>query len=81
MHVFHHLSQKHLLPPENGLSIADIGRRIVMESTIELHTKGFKGFSKQLTATTVQLRTVNKELKKTNQLVEELIGLENQLKS
>lgn len=52
-----------------------------MESTIELHTKGFKGFSKQLTATTVQLRTVNKELKKTNQLVEELIGLENQLKS
>ncbi len=42
-----------------------------MESTIELHTKGFKDFSKQLANITVQLRTVNAELKKTNQLVKE----------
>ena len=41
-----------------------------MESTIELHTKEFKGFSKQLANITVQLRTVNAELEKANQLKE-----------
>ncbi len=52
-----------------------------MESTIELHTKGFKDFSKQLANITVQLRTVNAELKKTNQLVKELIDLKDKLES
>ena len=52
-----------------------------MESTIELHTKGFQDFSKQLANITVQLRTVNAELKKTNQLVKELIDLKDKLES
>ena len=52
-----------------------------MESTVKLHTKGFKGFSKQLTTITIQLRTVNAELEKTNQLVKELIDLQDRLKS
>lgn len=52
-----------------------------MESTIELHTKGFKDFSKQLANITVKLRTVNAELEKANQLVKELIDLKDKLES
>lgn len=54
---------------------------VEMESTIELHTKGFKDFSKQLANITVQLRTVNAELEKANQLVKELIDLKDKLES
>lgn len=59
----------------------DKERGVEMESTIELHTKGFKDFSKQLANITVKLRTVNAELEKANQLVKELIDLKDKLES
>lgn len=51
------------------------------EVEVQIKGKGFKKFRYQINETTASVMKLNKELKKTNQLVKELIDLKDGLES